>query len=164
LQGCGKVENIVYNRLHRKNLDIVRAASKLFWLGVATVIIIAILWAVGGAVAIMLWPGCAKALGLAGWGVAVFAGCRIVQGKAHALRRPLLVERVALAALLAAVAGEGLRRLLFVADDFQWWRVGLRLLVWVCAVTLATKGGVKGHEAYRQCAHHFGKTLLEERE
>lgn len=135
-------------------------------LGVATIVIIALFWALGEALILPYWPEAAELLGALGWATAIFVGCRIAHVKAVRARFPYVPERVAVAGLILAVAGEGIEWLSRGEAALAWPPLLLRLFLGLMALTLATKGAgrTRKNETYRQRANHFGKALLEERE
>lgn len=134
-------------------------------LGTAVMLIIALFWSLGEALILPLWPAGSGVMGVAGWAVAVFVGCRVAQTKAAGERFPWVGERVALAGFLLALVGEGVRWWQG-GEELAWTSVTLRLVVFGLAVGFALRGprGTRGHGTYRQRAHHFGEALLEKRE
>jgi hypothetical protein len=135
-------------------------------------LIIAIGWAAGEAAVLPYWPQGERVLGTVGWVVAVFAGCSVAQAKARGIRFSYPAERVALAAMGLAAAGE------LAAAGIGWgsgpdWadsllRAGLAVLAMAAAVRVAGMA-VKArrtsrYEAYAQRTYYIGEALLKERE
>lgn len=105
--------------------------------GLCITVIIALLWSFGSALIIPYWPRGAVWLGLTGWYIAVYRGCRATYRRTAHSRLSYAAERVAAGAIALSLCGELLGLLFDLPRPAGWWQAPLRLVLAVIALTMA---------------------------
>jgi len=145
-----------------------KKTSRPLLTGLLTLLIIALSWSAGEALVLPYWPEGDRILGVVGWTLATFGGCWVAQARAWGTRYPYPAERVALAALLLALAGDLAARWLGRDPGFNLASATLHLVLAPLALLIVARRTVRlrrtGHETLSQRAYYFGEAVLKERE